>query len=169
MDEKLSINSLRDALKKRKVEKGADEKLRFEAFAKRYEKAVHHLINQINKYADQIPEFTVTREDETEIFTSPAFPGYELEIKDQRLKITLDEDFLLFDPTAKALTSALGQVKIISSKPIPFLIENILYLIYDPRNPKNLTWGYRSIENFGGKLIILTEETLLKLFHAVFA
>ena len=108
-------------------------------------------------------------EDEKEIFTSPAFPGLQCEINDQRLKIMLEEDFLVFDPSGKALTSALGQIQIQASKPITFMIEKILYLIHDPRKPGGAYWGYRSIENLGGNLVPFSKEALLKLLHEVFA
>jgi hypothetical protein len=55
--------------------------------------------------------------------------GRSLDIKDQRARITRGEEFLLFDPTAGALASAMGQVRLSSSRPIPFLMERTLYLV----------------------------------------
>jgi hypothetical protein len=60
---------------------------------------------------------------------------------DQRARITRGEDFLLFDPTAGALASAMGQVRLSSSRPIPFLMERALYLVRG--GPEGSWWGYR--------------------------
>jgi hypothetical protein len=111
----------------------------------------------------------VALEEEKEIFTSPAFPGRELEIADQRLRISLDEDFLLFDPTATALACALGQVEILASRPLPYLVDKALYLIHDPRDQTRFVWGYRSMENLGKSLLRFDEAALLKMLHTVFA
>ena len=169
MSEGLSIESLRTAIRQRSQPTTDDEQTRFEAVARRYEAAVHQLIQQIRELVRSVPELHVTLEDETETFTSPAFPGRELEISDQRLRITCGEDFLLFDPTARALVSAIGQVEIESSQPLPFLIEKVLYLIPD-RNGTKARWGLRTVETLTtNRLEPFTQETLLKLLHATFA
>ncbi len=169
MNERLSVESLRAAILERSQPTTDDERTRFEAVARRYEAAVHQLIQQIHALVRQVPELQVTLEDENEIFTSPAFPGHEIEISDQRLRITCGESFLLFDPTARALLSAIGQVEIECSQPIPFLIEKVLYLIPD-RDGAKARWGVRSVETLtSNRLEPFTQDTLLKLLHAAFA
>ena len=168
MSEKLTINSLRTAIKKRSDKQQDDRQATFEAVATRLEKAVAKIIGDIHKIVTKIPELTVVLEDEKEVFTSPAYPGKEMEIKDKRLRITLEEDYLLFDPTAKAAISSLGQIEIASSRPLPFLIEKVLYLVPDAKNPQRANWCYRSMENMGRTPLPFTQQALLKLLQAVF-
>jgi hypothetical protein len=169
MNKEFSLDSLKKAIKQRKIDKEEKIQARFEAVAKNYQQAIKNLIKKIYDFAQQIEEFEVTVEDESEIFTSPAYPGMTTKINSYRLKITLEEDFLMFDPSGKAITSALGQIEIIASKPVSFMIEKILYLVRDPRNPSGAYWGYRSIENLGGGLLPFSKEALAKLLHEIFA
>jgi hypothetical protein len=166
MTEDLTIESLRAAIKGTGHRDDAEERERFELQARRFELAVGRLVDQIRSIVDQVPELATDLEDEVEIFTAPGFPGRSLEIHDQRLRITHGENFLLFDPTAKALLSAMGQVEIAASRPIPFMVEKILYLIPEGRGAR---WGYRSVDDLGGPLKLFGRQDLLKLLHAVFA
>lgn len=166
MTDKLTIDSLRSAIKETGDTGEAEQAERFELMARRFEMAVGRLVRQIQKLVEQVPELETELEDEVETFTAPGFPDRSLNIHDQRLRITHGEDFLLFDPTAKALLSAMGQVEIAASRPIPFMVEKILYLIPDGTGAK---WGYRSVESLGGPLIPFGQQDLLKLLHAVFA
>jgi len=166
MTETLSIKSLRAAIKKTDDHDETEQAERFELMARRFEMAVGRLVQQIQKTVNQVPELEVNLEDEIETFTAPGFPDRSLDIHDQRLRITHGEDFLLFDPTAKALLSAMGQVEIAASRPISFMVEKILYLIPDGAGAR---WGYRSIDNLGGPLAPFGQQDLLKLLHAVFA
>ncbi len=166
MIDQLTIDSLRAAIKKTGDQDDAEEGKRFELMARRFEMAVVRLIEQIRKIVDQVPELESEFEDEVETFTAPGFPGRALDIHDQRLRITHGEDFLLFDPTANALLSAMGQVEIAASKSIPFMVEKILYLIPDGSGAR---WGYRSVDDLGGPLTPFGQQDLLKLLHAVFA
>ena len=166
MTETLSIESLRAAIKKTDDHDETEQAERFELMARRFEMAVGRLVQQIQKTVNQVPELEVNLEDEIETFTAPGFPDRSLDIHDQRLRITHGEDFLLFDPTAKALLSAMGQVEIAASRPISFMVEKILYLIPDGAGAR---WGYRSIDNLGGPLAPFGQQDLLKLLHAVFA
>ena len=170
MNDEFSIESLRKAItaKKSVVEENTKEQ-QFQNLALRYEQALQQLIMQIKKVVDQIPEFAVTLEEEKEIFSSPAFPGLKKEIRDQRLRISLSENFILFDPSGEGLLSAMGQIEIKSSRPIPYMIEKILYLIPDSTQSNKMYWGYRSIENLSGAMIPFTQKALLKLLHTVFA
>lgn len=168
MAEQLSIDSLRAAIRGAEEDEGAEEQARFEAMARRFEAAVRQLIADIHTVVRQVPELKVSLEDEVETFTSPAFPGRSLDIRDQRLRITHGEDVLLFDPTAKALLSAMGQIEVVASRPIPFMIERILYLIHE-RGASRPRWGYRSVENFGERLLPFNQQVLLRMLHAVFA
>jgi hypothetical protein len=168
MSDQLTIDSLRAAIKKTEDSREAEEAQRFELMARRFETAVSRLMQQIRQVVDQVPELEVSFEDEVETFTAPGFPDRSLDIHDQRLRITHGEDFLLFDPTAKALLSAMGQVEIAASRPISFMVEKILYLIPEG-NGGGARWGYRSIENMGGPLASFGRQDLLKLLHAVFA
>jgi hypothetical protein len=166
MTTEITIDSLRAAIKKTEDGTDTEREERFELMARRFEMAVGRLVAQIRSVVDKIPELETTLEDEVEVFTAPGFPNRSLEIHDQRLRITHGEDFLLFDPTAKALLSAMGQVEIAASRPIPFLVEKVLYLIPEGAGAR---WGYRSIENMGGPLVPFGQQDLLKLLHAVFA
>jgi len=166
MADGLTIDGLRAAIKNTGDDGEAEQTERFELMARRFEMAVSRLVRQIQKLVEQVPELETTFEDEVEIFTAPGFPDRSLEIHDQRLRITHGEDFLLFDPTAKALLSAMGQVEIAASRPIPFMVEKILYLIPEGGGAK---WGYRSVDNMGGPLVPFGQQDLLKLLHAVFA
>ncbi|MGD8440907.1 MAG: hypothetical protein PVG53_10245 [Holophagae bacterium] len=168
MSEELSIESLRAAITKTRDRAETEEAQLFERQARRFEVAVAHLVRQIRDVVTQVPELDVFLEDETESFSSPSFPGHFLEIEDQRVRITRDEDFLLFDPTAKALLSAMGQVEIFASRPIPFMVEKVLYLVPNDSG-SGATWGYRSVVNLGGPLAPFGRQDLLKLLHAVFA
>jgi len=168
MTENLTIDSLRAAIKSTGHRDDNEEREHFELQARRFELAVGRLVDQIRSIVDHVPELATDLEDEVEIFTAPGFPGRSLEIHDQRLRITHGEDFLLFDPTAKALLSAMGQVEIAASRPIPFMVEKTLYLI--PNNAgSGAKWGYRSVDNMGGPLTPFGQQDLLKLLHAVFA
>jgi len=169
MAEGLTIDGLRAAIKKTGDDDGeAAQAERFELMARRFEKAVAVLVRQIRTVVEQVPELECAFEDEVETFTAPGFPDHSLDIHDQRLRITHGEDFLLFDPTAKALLSAMGQVEIAASRPIPFMVEKILYLIPDDGG-SGARWGYRSVDNLGGPLVSFGQQDLLKLLHAVFA
>ena len=168
MSEPLTINSLRAAIQKTEREGASADDVRFEALARRFELAVKQLVDEIHGIVSQIPELTTILEDEVETFTSPAFPGKELQIHDQRLRLTHGDDVLLFDPTAKALLSALGQIEIMASRPLPFMVEKVLYLI-PARDGSGGRWGYRSVENLGGPLAPFTQQVLLRMLHAVFA
>ena len=168
MGDSFTIDGLRAALQKGpELERGSDD-VRFEALARRFEAAVHSVIAQIKQLVDQIPELQTVLEDEIETFTSPAFPGRSVDIRDQRLRIIRGDDMLLFDPTAKALLSALGQIEIEATRPIPFLVERVLYLIPD-HDGKAARWGFRSVETLGGPLVPFSEKELLRMLHAVFA
>jgi transposase len=167
MTEQLSIDALRAAIRSREGSQTSPEDARFEALARRYERAVQQLVRDIKQVVDQIPELSSALEDEVEAFTSPAFPDKSLEIHDQRLRVTYGDDVLLFDPTAKALLSALGQIEIEASRPLPFMIEKVLYLI-PGRDGGTGRWGYRSIENLGGPLAPFNQNVLLRMLHAVF-
>jgi hypothetical protein len=167
MAEEYSIEALRTALQSGEGHREGEEEQRFLAQARRFESAVAQLVAAIRGVLERVPELEVTLIDEVETFTSPAYPGRATEIRDQRIRITRGEDFLLFDPTAKALLSALGQVEIQASRPIPFLVEKLLYLIPQPGTTRAV-WGYRSVEDLGGPLAPFGEQALLRLLHAVF-
>jgi len=164
----ISIESLRSALRKTGERGEPEGNARFEAMARRFEGAVGELVSEISAVVRQISEFTLTLEDEVETFTSPAYPGMSLEIRDQRVRITHGDDMLLFDPTGKGQLSALGQVEIQASRPIPFLVEKVLYLI-PGRGERKATWGYRSVESMGGPPKPFTQDILLRMLHCVFA
>ena len=168
MSEKLSIDSLRNAILKTDAADTSADDERFRKMAKRYEVAVQHLITQVQRIVDQIPELATTLEDEAETFTAPGFPDRSIDIASQRIRISHRQDSLLFDPTAKALLSALGQIEIEASRPIPFMVEKVLYLVPD-QSGESARWGYRSVENLGGPLTPFTSQDLLRLFKAVFA
>jgi len=168
MAEQLSIESLRAAIRHTDDRGEAEELRRFELHARRFEAAVGRLVHQIRQIVEQVPELATRLEDEVETFTSPGFPGRSTEIHDQRLRITHGEDFLLFDPTARALLSAMGQVEIAASRPVPFMVEKVLYLIPDDAGA-GARWGYRSVDNLGGPLVPFGQQDLLRLLHAVFA
>ena len=89
-------------------------------------------------------------------------------IEDHRIRITRGDEMLLFDPTAGAHLSALGQREVQASRPIPFMIEKVLYL-EGGRKGKEPSWGYRSIENLGSKLTPFSQQTLLRMIKCVFA
>ncbi|MFN7974805.1 MAG: hypothetical protein U0166_21050 [Acidobacteriota bacterium] len=168
MDDDLSLDSLRNAIRTKRARASTDADEQFGALARRFESAVQDLVALICKVAESIPELSVTLEDETETFTSPAFPGKEVDIEDQRVHIRLDEDYLLFDPTAQAHFTTHGQVEVRSSRPIPFLIEKTLYLLPEGTvgSPR---WGYRSISNLGGGLTPFDGRALVAMLKAVFA
>jgi hypothetical protein len=168
VSEQFSIDGLRAALRQKPIDDQTMDDARFEALGRRFERAVAQLIKDVHEVVNQIPELTVTLEDEVEEFTSPAFPGKTMNIRDQRLRITRDEDMLLFDPTGKALLSALGQIEIEATRPLPFMIERILFLIPD-HGGGAARWGYRSVDNLGGPLAPFTPQVLLRMLHTVFA
>lgn len=168
MSDKLTIDSLRAAIRQTEDRGEAEEAARFEQQARRFERAVAELVRQIREVVAQVPELEASLEDETELFTTPSFPGRSIEIRDQRLRVTHGEDFLLFDPTAKALLSAMGQVEVVASRPIPFMVEKVLYLVPN-REGGGARWGYRSVDNLGGPLVPFGQQDLLRLLHAVFA
>jgi len=163
----LTIDSLRAAIRQTDSTEAAADEERFQALAQRFEQAVRSLVREIHRVVTQVPELTVVLEDEVEQFTSPAFPGKQREIHDQRLRISHGDDVLLFDPTAKALMSALGQVEVEASRPLPFMVEKILYLI-PSRGSDKARWGFRSVENLGGPLVPFTQQVLLRMLHCVF-
>ena len=74
---------------------------------------------------------------------------------------------MLFDPTAGALASAVGQVRLSSSRPIPFLMEKTLYLVRG--GPQGTWWGYRSAEDPRQFALPFTTPSLVRMLHAVFA
>jgi hypothetical protein len=167
--ETLSIDSLKAAINAKKKATAPSDQDKFEAKARRFEQAVQHFNQQVQKVVSQIPALNVTLEDETETFTSPAYPGYSKEVRDQRLKIAMEEDFLLFDPTGQSFSTSFGQIHIEASRPIPILIERILYLMESRADPSRFYWGYRSIEDFGQKICPFDQAALLKILHSVFA
>jgi len=170
MSEKISIGSLRDAIKSRRTPIEADDLgQRFEKKAKKFEQAVAHFNRQVEKVIRQLPELSIDLEDEEEVFTSPAYPGMSQTIHDQILKITLDDDYLIFDPTGRSYSTTLGQIQIQASKPLPMLVEKILYLVENPRKPQSLFWGYRSVEDFGQKIYPFNQQILLSILKEVFA
>ncbi len=167
MAEEYSIESLRMAIKESDQVVEDSDGERFEAQARRYEKAVAKLVADITGIVSQIPELTVTLEDEVEHFTSHGYPDREVEIHDQRVRITRGSDTLFFDPTAKAHLSAMGQVEIEASRPLRFMIEKVLYLL-PAKGGKRTRWGFRSIENLGGPPMPFTKQVLLRMLHLVF-
>jgi hypothetical protein len=168
MDEELSIQSLRQSILQKDRQAPSSEEQLFEQAGRRYERAVQRLIQDIRAVVDQIPELKVTLEDEAEVFSSPAFPGRTMTITDQRLRISRGDAVLLFDPTAHALLSALGQIEIAATQPIPFMIERVLYLIPGPEG-STARWGYRAADDATGPLSPFNQTALLRTLHAVFA
>ena len=168
MSEELSISSLRTAILKAGAELPETEEMEFEKTARRFERALAHLVDDIKNVVDQIPELKVTLEDEYEVFTTPAFPGRTLKIHDQRLRITRGSDLLLFDPTGKTLMSALGQIEIEASRPLPMMIDKTLYLT-QKRDGSGAVWSFRSVSDMSGPLAPFTPQVLLHMLHAVFA
>jgi hypothetical protein len=162
-----SLDDLRDAIRRRGQTSTASEEKRFESLAREYEAAVAQLVAHIKEVVSAVPELTVALEDEKEAFTSPAFPGRSLEIRDQRVRITRGEDYLLFDPTAGALASAMGQIRLSYSRPIPFLMEKTLYLVRG--GPDGSWWGYRSAEDPARFALPFTPKSLVRMLRAVFA
>ncbi len=162
-----SLEALRDAIRRRGQNETASEEQRFRTLAREYEAAVAALVGRIRETVSAVPELTLALEDEKESFTSPAFPGRSVEIRDQRVRITRGEDYLLFDPTAGALASAVGQVRLSSSRPIPFVMEKVLYLVRG--GPDGTWWGYRSAEDPSRFALPFTPKTLVRMLHAVFA
>jgi len=124
-------------------------------------------MKEIGGVVAAVPELKLAVEDEKEAFTSPAFPGRSLEIRHQRVRITRGDDFLLFDPNAGALASAMGQVRLSSSRPIPFLIERALYLVRG--GPDGAWWGFRSAEDPRPFAVPFSPQVLVRMLHAVFA
>lgn len=166
MADELTIESLRAAIRGEGEPTGDPDEVRFERLGRRFEGAVAALAERIREMIDQIPELDLRLEDEIEVFTSPAFPGRELRIRDQRVRIVRGDDMILFDPTAKALLSALGQVEVQATRPLPFMIEKVLYLIPD-RGGRTARWGYRAAEDPAG-LTPFTRSVLLRMLQAVF-
>lgn len=162
-----SVDDLRAAIRRRGQNDTTDEEQRFRALAREYEAAVAQLVARVQEVVSSVPELKLATEDEKEAFTSPAFPGRSLDVRDQRVRITRGEDFLLFDPTAGALASAVGQVRLASSRPIPFLMEKTLYLVRG--GPEGTWWGYRSAEDPSKFAIPFTPKTLVRMLHSVFA
>jgi hypothetical protein len=162
-----SLDGLRDAIRRRGESNTATEEQRFQTLAREYEAAVAKLVAHIREVVGAVPELKFVAEDEREAFTSPAFPGRSLDIKDQRARITRGEEYLLFDPTAGALASAMGQVRLSSSRPIPFLMERTLYLVRG--GPEGSWWGYRSAEDPAKFALPFTKKTLVRMLRAVFA
>lgn len=98
-----SLDALRSAIRRRGQTDNADEGQRFQALAREYEAAVGQLVAHIREVVAAVPELTISTEDEKEAFTSPAFPGRSVDIRDQRVRITRGEDYLLFDPTEECV------------------------------------------------------------------
>lgn len=168
MAETLSIHSLRQAILERDRELPIPDDQLFEQAGRRYERAVQHLVKAIVAVVEQIPELKVTLEDEHETFSSPAFPGRTMTISDQRIRVTRGDSMLLFDPTAKAILSALGQIEIEATRPIPFMIERVLYLI-PSRDGGGARWGFRTADDIAGPLAPFDQAALLRMLQAVFA
>ena len=168
MSQEITINSLRSAILKSESELPDTDEMQFEKTARRFERAVAQLVAEIKKVVDQIPELKVALEDEIEVFSSPAFPGRTLKIHDQRLRITRGSNMLLFDPTGKTLMSALGQIEIVASHPIPIMIDKSLYLI-PKRDGGGAQWGYRSVSDMSGPLTPFSPQALMLMLKAVFA
>jgi hypothetical protein len=168
MTEPLSIHSLRQAILEKDKRLPATDEQRFEQAGRRYERAVGRLVEDIRTLVDQIPELKVTLEDEAEVFSTPAFPGRTMSISDQRVRITRGDAVLLFDPTAKALLSALGQIEIKATRPIPFMIDRVLYLI-PTADGAGARWGYRAADDASGPLSPFNQDALLRMLQAVFA
>jgi hypothetical protein len=162
-----SLDDLRDAIRRRGQDDTSPEEKRFAFLAREYETAVAQLVAKIKEVVANVPELTLVTEDEKEAFTSPAFPGRQLEIRDQRVRITRGEDYLLFDPTAGAVASAMGQVRLSYSRPIPFLMEKTLYLVRG--GPDGSWWGYRSAEDPARFALPFTAKALVRMLRAVFA
>jgi hypothetical protein len=161
------LQALRAAIRSRGQVDTSSEEQRFKSLAREYEEAVRKLVAQISEVVSAVPELKVALEDEKEPFTSPAFPGRSVDIRDQRVRITRGDDFLLFDPTAGALASAVGQVRLSSSRPIPFLMEKTLYLVRG--GPQGTWWGYRSAEDPRQFALPFTTPSLVRMLHAVFS
>jgi hypothetical protein len=168
MSEALNVHSLRQAILQRDKRMPTNDEQLFEQAGRRYERAVERLVHDIRAVIDQIPELSVSLEDEVELFSTPAFPGRTMTISDQRLRIARGENFLLFDPTAQAFLSALGQIEIQASRPISFMIERVLYLIPDP-DASGARWGYRAADDMAGPLSPFNQDALLRMLQAVFA
>jgi len=168
MTEQLSVHSLRQAIIERDRQLPASDEQLFELAGRRFERAVHRLVEDIRAVVDQIPELKVILEDEVEVFSTPAFPGRTMTISDQRLRIVRGDKMLVFDPTAKALLSALGQIEIQCTRPIPFMIDRVLYLIQD-RDGSGARWGYRAADDTAGHLSPFNHDALLRLLQAIFA
>ena len=167
MADAISISALRSALKDTDSSQESDGDKRFEAMAHRYQDSVQSLVREIHSVVEQIPELSITLEDEVETFTSPAFPGKKMDIQDQRVRISCGDNWLLFDPAAKAFLHAMGHVEIEASRPIPFMVERLLYLIPERKGGEGC-WKYPAVESLGGPPVPFTQETLLRLFHCVF-
>lgn len=164
------VESLRAAIRGRGGSaEPADEATRFEALARSYEKAVQQLQAEIAATVKQVGDLKLSLEDEVESFTSPAFPGRTLKIHSQRLRITLGDDFLLFDPNPGAMASAMGQMKIEASRPIPFLIEKGIILIRSREASEPPYWAYRSSDDLTKFALPFSRTVLLRILHAVFA
>lgn len=168
-DDDASIESLRAAIRGRGSAGTADEASRFEALARSYERAVALLIAEAAGVVKQVGDLSLRVEDEVETFTSPAFPGRSTKINCQRLRVTLGDDFLLFDPSAGAMASAMGQVKLEASRPIPFLIEKGIYLIRSREDSEPPYWAYRSSDDLTKFALPFSRNVLVRILHAVFA
>ena len=168
MSDELTIKSLRSAILKSGAQLPETDEMQFEKTARRFERAVVQLVTDIQKVVDEIPELKVALEDEYEVFTSPAFPNRSLKIHDQRVRITRSSNMLLFDPTGKTLMSALGQIEIEASHPLPMMVDKSLYLI-PKRDGSGAMWGFRSVSDMGGPLAPFTPPVLLAMLQAVFA
>lgn len=168
MADTISISALRSALQNTDSSPSSETESRFESMVRRYEESVQSLVREITSVVEQIPELSISLEDEVETFTSPAFPGRKKEVRDQRVRITCGDNWLLFDPAAKAFLHAMGHVEVEASRPIPFMVERLLYLI-PGRNGAEGSWRYPAVANLGGPPVPFTQETLLKLLHCVFA
>lgn len=167
MAEAISIHALRSALRSKDTPQSADEDQRFELAVRRYEESVRELVQEISAVVEQIPELSLTLEDEVETFTSPAFPGKTRAVKGQQVRIASSDNWVLFDPSAKGFLQAVGHVEVEASRPLPFMVERVLYLTPERRSSK-ARWTYPSVENLGGQPVPFTQETLLRLLHCVF-
>jgi hypothetical protein len=165
------VDELRAAIRRRGQQETAAEEQRFLSLARNYETAARGLVAMAQEVAARVPELTVTLEDEEETFTSPAFPGREAPVRTQRIKVGLGGDFLILDPTANALGGAIGQVQVVSSRPVPFLIERTIYLIRsrDARDREGTYWGYRSAEDMSAFALPFTRDVFVRMLRAIFA
>jgi hypothetical protein len=66
------------------------------------------------------------------------------------------------------MASAMGQVKLEASRPIPFLIEKGIYLIRSREASEPPYWAYRSSDDLTKFALPFSRKALVRI-HAVFA